>query len=373
MRKTSEEFNCAVIIKNIGCLCGETELNELPYWETINDFLKDLATEDLQEIVSQLTRRLLRSRAFERARIRERYWQINLDGTQIYSGRKPLHEMSMFRVHNRDTEEEYTEYYVYLLEAKVVLHEKIHVSIMTEFVENEEREQEKQDCERKACRHLMEQLKKAFAHLPVCICADSLYAREGFFERCRQNRWKYIIRYKEGSIPTVYQEYEMLKGREKNRKEIKHAGDIVWHDYITGIDYNGYEQNVLEYGEKTTKGRREFRFITNLPINEKNVAKTAEAGRRRWKIENEGFNRQKRHGYHLEHLFSHNYQAIKNHYYLIQIGHMIAQIMENWESLWKKVRQSIEQRHRRVMESLKQLCIENYEEELEATIQIRLS
>ena len=30
----------------------------------------------------------------------------------------------------------------------------------------------------------------------------------------------------------------------------------------------------------------------------------------------------------MEHLFSENYTAMKNHYYLIQIGHMIAQFME---------------------------------------------
>ena len=35
MRKTSAEFNSPIVIENIGCLCGE-ELEELPYWETIN-------------------------------------------------------------------------------------------------------------------------------------------------------------------------------------------------------------------------------------------------------------------------------------------------------------------------------------------------
>ena len=72
----------------------------------------------------------------------------------------------------------------------------------------------------------------------------------------------------------------------------------------------------------------------------------------RWKIENEGFNTQKNQGYYLEHLFSKNYQGIKNHYYLIQIGHMIAQIMETWGRLWEGMHQSMEQKHQKILESI---------------------
>ena len=80
-------------------------------------------------------------------------------------------------------------------------------------------------------------------------------------------------------------------------------------------------------------------------------------GRMRWKIENEGFNTQKRKGYNLEHQYSKDYQAQKCHYYLIQIGHMISQIMEAWEKLWKGIRQSREQKHRRILESFKEASL----------------
>lgn len=98
---------------------------------------------------------------------------------------------------------------------------------------------------------------------------------------------------------------------------------------------------------------------------------TAEAGRWRWKIENEGFNTQKNYGYCLEHMYSRLYQGMKNHYYLIQIGHMIAQVMEAWESLWKKVKQSREQKHRRILESWKQDKLKEYTQEIERGFQIR--
>lgn len=59
-----------------------------------------------------------------------------MDGTQIHSSRRKLDEKSLYRVHNKGTDREYTEYYYYILEAKIVLHPDIIVSIMTEFVEN---------------------------------------------------------------------------------------------------------------------------------------------------------------------------------------------------------------------------------------------
>ena len=57
----------------------------------------------------------------------------------------------------------------------------------------------------------MEKLKQAFLMLPVCVCADSLYACEGFFARCKGNSWRYILRYKEGSIPSLGEKYRELK------------------------------------------------------------------------------------------------------------------------------------------------------------------
>ena len=71
MRKTSEEFNSDTVIENVWSLCGEEPaVDELPYWETINRYLKRMDPCGLQEAINSLCRRLLRSRAFEDMRIR---------------------------------------------------------------------------------------------------------------------------------------------------------------------------------------------------------------------------------------------------------------------------------------------------------------
>lgn len=197
---------------------------------------------------------------------------------------------------------------------------------------------------------------KDIIQLPICICGDSLYACAPFFAECKDNGCRYLVRFKEGSIPHIYREYQALrklegncqemeclipeKGKGKGKKVLKPKR--VWHDYVTRIEYEGHNVNFIEYGE-SGEDRSTFCFLTDLPVTKRNVKELAEAGRRRWAIENKGFNTQKHHGYNLEHRFSHNYQAWKKHYYLIQIGHMISRIMEAWEKLWEKVKQEAPQ------------------------------
>lgn len=387
MRKTSEEFNSDTVVENIWSLCGEEPAKELPYWETINRYLKGLDPGTLQGIVCQLCRRLLRSRAFEGSRIRGKYWQVIIDGTQLHSSRGELDEKSLYRIHNRGTKEEYRESYYYVLEAKLVLNPGIVVSLMSEFVENTDGEEaKKQDCERKACWRLLERLKTEFPRLPICLCGDSLYACERFFQECGEKKWKYLLRFKEGSISYIEEEYQSLRRREKNVCEKPLKDGKVRYDYVEGIDYNGYPINLVEYVEsrevKYQKGKKkgqyrhvekEFQFLTNLSVSQKNVEGVVKQGRMRWKIENEGFNTQKRKGYYLEHQYSKSYQAQKCHYYLIQIGHMISQVLEAWGKLWEKTRQSREQKHRRILESFKSVRIKEAIGEEERKMQVRFT
>ena len=345
MRKASEELNTKTAIKNIGELCHQ-ELEELPYWETINNYLKRIDPEEPQGIVCKMAYGLIRSRAFEEGRIRNRYWQILIDGTQIISGQRELDGKYIFKVHNKGKENEYTEYSYYVLEAKIVLRNNIVVSIMSEFVENKEEEYQKQDCERKAGIRLMERLKRVFPRLPICISGDSLYACKGFFHRCRSYGWHFLVRFKAGSIPTVEEEFDTLKKLQNNL--IEQSG--CCYDFVTGIHCQGIP---LNYAHCAEHNGRIFNFLTDLPLTKKNVPLTVFYGRRRWRIENYGFNAQKNHGYFIQHLFSRNCQAMKNHYFLIQIAHMISQIMDAWKALWQNIKLSGEQKHKRMLESWK--------------------
>jgi len=87
-------------------------------------------------------------------------------------------------------------------------------------------------------------------------------------------------------------------------------------------------ETVVNIKDKTTKIQR-FTYITNVTQNQQNIVQTADSGRLRWKIENEGFNSQKNMGYELEHKFSCvSFIAMQNYYQLLQIAHIINQLVE---------------------------------------------
>jgi len=61
----------------------------------------------------------------------------------------------------------------------------------------------KQDCERKAFKRLAQKIKESYPRLPICILGDRLYACAPVFQTCEDNKWGYLIRFKDGSITTL--------------------------------------------------------------------------------------------------------------------------------------------------------------------------
>ena len=87
----------------------------------------------------------------------------------------------------------------------------------------------------------------------------------------------------------------------------------------------------------------EFVYITDLPISNKNIEATINLGRKRWKIENEGFNIQKNGTFDIGHLYSKDSTAIKVHYLLIQIAHIIRQMLEKGSKEVKELKIKIKE------------------------------
>ena len=137
---------------------------------------------------------------------------------------------------------------------------------------------------------------------------------------CKENKWKYIIRSKEGTIPSLYNEFETIvkTDNESNKSS---------YEFVTGLDYQENKTNIIKYTD--SKKDTEFVYMTDLSITNKNIEDTIYLGRKRWKIENEGFNIQKNGTFDIGHLYSKNSTAIKVHYLMIQIAHIIRQLLEN--------------------------------------------
>ncbi len=76
---------------------------------------------------------------------------------------------------------------------------------------------------------------------------------------------------------------------------------------------------------------KEFCYVTNIKITDYNYRKMMETGRKRWKIENKGFNDLANHGYHMKHAYSYDENAIKGLYAIMLMSHLIMQLLEMYE------------------------------------------
>ena len=238
----------------------------------------------------------------------------------------------------------HTTYYHPVLEAKLVLPNGWVFSIMTEFIENPGAQPTKQDCELKAFYRLAKRLKQAFPRLPICLSLDALFAGGPTLSICADYHWKYLIVLTEDDLPSVNSEFTALLPLVPENKLPVQTGaqyeihqDYRWVNDITYVDSQNQEHTlaVLTCAEEKpdADGHRQtthFKWLTNFTVKTTQVQALAnDGGRIRWKIENEGFNVQKNGGFGMEHAYTRDPNASKVFYFLLQIAHLVAQLMEH--------------------------------------------
>lgn len=312
--------------------------DECPHGDTLNDAFINLDAEEVQAVVTGMTRTLIRKKCLESERLCDRYYLVAIDGTGMLTFGERHCPHCLTRTHRG-----HTLYYHPILEAKLVTPSGFVFSLMTEFIENPEEHPDKQDCELNAFYRLAKRLKQHLPRLPICLLLDGLYAGGPTFTVCEQNGWKYFIVLQDQSIPYIESEFAELSTLAPENHLLFEIGesnkilqDMRWVNEITYLDTKGSEHllGVLECLE--TKDDRKgiprttrFRWVTNLNITPAKIFELANRGGRiRWKIENEGFNVQKNGGYALEHRYSEHPNASKIFYLVLQIAHLLAQLIE---------------------------------------------
>jgi hypothetical protein len=328
------------------------ETETCPHGDTLNVTFGRLNPDQRQAVVTKMIRILIRKKVLDRYRLLGRYCVVAIDGTGrlTFPERHCPHCMTV--THNGKTT-----YYHPVLEAKLVLPNGFAFSILTEFIENPGENPSKQDCELKAFYRLAARLKAEFPRLPIGLSLDSLFAGGPTMSICEKNNWKFMIVHKDEDIPFIRKEFESLLPltpenhftfftgpQGKTRQEYRWINDIAYTDsekkkHAVGVlECVENEPDPKQPGQtKTTR----FRWITNFTLKDKQVIELAnQGGRIRWKIENEGFNVQKNGGFDLEHAYTTDPVASKVFYLLLQIAHLLAQLIEKAGTLWVLFRQA---------------------------------
>lgn len=319
---------------NLSALLGRT-VSELGAADTVNYLMSKMDTGGLESTLPALAKRLIRSKCLDRFRL-DGDIMIAIDATELMRQEGRRHCEHCLMAKHKDGR---VEYFHRALEAKLVTFSGLTVSLGFEFIGNVDGEYVKQDCELKSFRRLAPRLKKLFPHLRICILGDGLYACDPVMELLESMGWHYFLSFPPERIPTLAAEAEArLAASPSNALRAHNAvnecpGTYRWTDTIK---YRSHFVRTVN-ADFQPEGEKAFTlgYLTDSRIDKSNVQELVnQGGRQRAQIEN-SFNTQKNHGYKLDHPYGAQGHALKNYYAVIQIAHLIHQLMLRTDLLGK--------------------------------------
>lgn len=348
-REANKQMSKPIFWDNVKAMFPEIE--SLPHADTLARLLERIDVEEIQNCLVELLQDLMRRKKFKNYLINKRYL-IAVDGTQKLFRNYPWEPEALKR--HVGGEERIPQYYVYTLESVLILDNGIVLPILTEVLENKDwvEGQTKQDCESKAFTRLAKKLLKIFGKGNITLIADGLYACGPVIRKCREYQWDYMIVLKEDAIPDVWKEATGLMWLEPSNSLCVKWGDRqqdylwangIWHEYGRNlchkelvnvvICYETWTENHSRSAGEAEEKKTRYAWISSRPLNDRNVfMRCTKMARYRWKIEN-NFLIEKHEGYHFEHCYSYDWQAMKGFHYLMKAGHFLNVMAVNSELL----------------------------------------
>jgi hypothetical protein len=169
---------------------------------------------------------------------------------------------------------------------------------------------------------------------------DGLFAGGPTFALCQRYGWKFMIVLKDDDLSSVNEEFDALSKLQPENRLVWYTGKgaqikqvFRLADDIAYVDSQKKEHTLsaiecLETKPDPEGQKTKFEWVTNCRVSYKNITTLSnDGGRMRWKIENEGFNVQKKGGYELEHAYTNHPNSANVFYFLLQIAHLLAQLL----------------------------------------------
>jgi hypothetical protein len=157
-------------------------------------------------------------------------------------------------------------------------------------------------------------------------------------QRCRQYHWQFMIVLKDKDLPTVWEEFHALQVIAPTGCQRDWGTRHQRFSWVNGIDYafsNHARRHLRVHvvvcaetwevidaqGARLTKTARHA-WLSSVPLSQENVHERCNLGaRHRWGIE-AGFLVEKHQGYHDEHAFADDWNAMKGDHYLMRLAHL---------------------------------------------------
>ena len=294
----------------------------------------------------------------ERGNLKEEYrtaldtYLIALDGTWFHSSEQVHCDQCSVKVH-RDGRTTY--YHSAITPVFVRAGNNRVVAAEPEFIRPQDGER-KQDCEINAAKRWIQGVGSTYSQMGVTLLGDDLYARQPFCTEARKAGFHYVFTCKSSSHKYLYawiddaeENVDLIKvvrkhwtGKERLYETYRFMNNVPIRDGDDALRVNWCELIITD-GEGTV--RKRFAFLTDHFITRHTVIALVQAGRSRWKIENEHNNTLKTKGYNLEHNFGHGKEHLANLLLTLNlIAFLFHTILELFDVRYRVLRQALRRR-----------------------------
>ena len=309
-------------------------LTHIPSDGAIRDNLDYVPASEVLACYGTVYEKMKRMGVFSRYEYGDLGFLVSLDGTQTIDSER----ICCDKCNKRTLKNGNIQYYHSCVQA-VLSHplEQEIIPLEPEFIEAQT-DCEKQDCEINASKRWLEKYldtwKTRLDSRPITFLGDDLYAHEPFCNLLISKGQHFIFVCKPGSHKALYEELRLLgesgmlsshsciqkEGKKNLRYEYKFMNQLPIREATTQKDsplhVNWVEVTVFDGQNKEVYHNC---FISDFLITHQNVEYIAQAGRSRWKIENQAFNTLKNQGYEITHNFGHGQNHLANTLFALNI------------------------------------------------------
>lgn len=307
-------------------------IEEIPCDTTMREVIDEVDPEEIKKGFKEIFKEVQRGGLLKGFSYIDGHYLVSLDGTQSFKS-KNISCPSCLERKQRNGKVTYSHQFM----VAVIVHpdrsEVIPIGVEPIIKQDGET---KNDCERNAGKRLIESIRKEHPRLKIIVLEDGLHSTGPNLKEIEKREMGYVIGAKKSDHKKLFEELEKRKeaGQSHNHKTIEEETGIEHHfHYSNDLAINASNEdvrvNILEYWEKSEKKEQYFAWVTDIEISEENVKEIMEAGRARWKVENETLNTLKNQGYNAEHNYGHGQKNLAvNLMVIMMLAFLVDQVLQ---------------------------------------------
>jgi len=326
------------------------QIEKIPCDNQIRSLLDPITPRYLYPLFEEVLLALEQAGELEPFRVLNGQLLVSMDGTGYFSS-KAIH---CANCQHRTTSKGETIYYHTAITPVIVAPGRSPViSLVPEYIVPQDGH-DKQDCERMAAKRWIKQQARQFKPYSATLLGDDLHSNQPLCQVVLSHKLNFIFVCKPDSHQILYEWLDSLAGSDDLdqvtlRRFNGRFTEVITCRFVEDVPLRGGKEALLVNWCEVTithskTGQQLYynTFVTNHHLTEQTVIPIAEAGRARWKVENENNNTLKTKGYHLEHNFGHGQQYLASFLLTLNLlAFLFHTVLELVDAKYRLLRQAL--------------------------------